>query len=269
MPDVHHGLGDDDGTGSDSGGGDGGGGSDSGSSGSGGGTSTDPTDDPIATAEVGDCFYNSGTGDKPHLAPDTCDPGSFKTIKVINGTTDTHKCDNVPKDSWNVAYLSHKVVLCLSYLYEHGTAYYAQPGDCVYGSSATSDWNEIDCQTGAFTVVRRLTGTTETGSCKGVKNNDWSEHFGVTGRKDLGVALCLSMNYPDDAGHAAINQCMRLTGPSTRPVIHASSCGSANIVINGRTSKYNASSFCKNYGWATWKPSDYPELAYTVCYRYK
>jgi hypothetical protein len=277
LPGVHKGLGDDDGSSAGSGSDDGlsggsSGSDDSGGSGSGGDDSDDPVatpTDPIADAQVGDCFDNNGTATSPDLSPTYCGYGTFKTLKVINGTTDTHQCDDIPRDSWNVANLTRQVVLCLSYQYEHGTAYYAKPGACVYGSSATSDWNEIKCQTGAFTVLRRLTGTTDTSKCKNVTNDDWSEHFGVTGRSDLDVTLCLSMRYPDDAGHAEMNECMKMSGPSNRPVFHSSSCGAANVVINGRTSKYNAKSFCGNNGWSTWKPNDYPELAYTICYRWK
>lgn len=277
MPGIHKGLGDDDGSddtgssagsdtgGSDSGTGDGSDGSNDGSD----EPDATPSQDAIDTAAVGDCFDNSGTESSPDLSSTICGPGTFETLQVLHGTTDTHQCDNVPKDSWNVAYLNRQIVLCLSYEYEHGTAYYAKPGACVWGTSATSDWNENDCETGAFTVLRRLTGTTDTGKCKGVKNSDWSEHFGVTGRTDLGVTLCLSMNYPDDAGHAVMNECMKMTGASNHPVLHSSSCGSANIVINGITHTYNNSKFCGNNGWSTWKPNYWSQLAYTVCYRWK
>ena len=41
----------------------------------------------------------------------------------------------------------------------------------------------------------------------------------------------------------------------------------ANVVVTGRTPKYNDSKFCGNDAWATWKPNNYSQLSYTLCYR--
>nr|WSX78885.1 hypothetical protein OH826_36565 [Streptomyces sp. NBC_00899] len=232
--------------------------------------SASPTqDDPIATAQAGDCFDNSGTEQTADLTPTVCAPRTFKVVQVLQGTTATSGCDRLPGDDWNVSYSSQNLVLCLSYQYENGTAYHATAGTCVYGDSATSDWDELQCQTGAFTVQQRITGTTDGSRCKGLRNNDWAEHFGVSGRSDLDVTLCLSMVYPDDAGHAVLNQCMHFSGSSTHPALHAAKCGSANVIVTGRTPKYNDSKFCGNDAWATWRPNNYPELSYTLCYRYR
>ncbi|NJP44555.1 LppU/SCO3897 family protein [Actinacidiphila epipremni] len=253
-------------SGSDSGSSDG---SSSGSGSSGGSDlpGDEPSADPIAAAAVGDCFTNSGTAASPQLAATYCGPQTFKAVAVLRGTTDTHQCDSVAEDDWNVSYPSRGVLLCLSYQYDHGTAYHAKNGTCVYGSSASSDWDQLDCQTGAFTVIARYTGTLSSDRCKSLRNDDWSEHFGVTGRTDLDVTLCLSMVYPDDAGHAVQNQCMKFTGTYAKPVMHAVSCAKANVIVTGRTSKYNDKKFCGNDAWTTWKPNDYPGLAYTMCYR--
>jgi hypothetical protein len=252
-------------------GGSSGGSDDSGGDSGGAATPSDSptTADPIATAQTGDCFSNYGSAQTADLSPAACAPQTFKVVQVLQGTTVTSGCDRVDGDDWNVAYTTQNLVLCLSYQYENGTAYHAQAGDCVYGSSATSDWDELDCQSGAFTVQKRITGTTDGSRCKGLRNNDWSEHFGVYGRDDLDVTLCLSMVYPDDAGHAVLNQCMHYTGPATQPSLHAAKCSAANVIVTGRTPHYNDSKFCGNDAWATWKPNNYPELAYTLCYRHR
>ncbi|WP_327290574.1 LppU/SCO3897 family protein [Streptomyces sp. NBC_01198] len=225
------------------------------------------TQDPIGTAATGDCFDDTGAPQTAGLRPTGCAPRTFKVVDVLHGTTDTGGCANVPEDSWNVPYPAQNLVLCLSYLYDHGSAYHAVPGDCVWGTSADSAWNGIDCQNGAFTVQKRYTGTTDGSRCNSLRDNDWVEHFTVGGRSDLDVTLCLTMNYPDDAGHATQHECMRFTGTTTRPSLHASSCGSANVVVTGRTPTYNNAKFCGTDAWATWKPDYYPKLAYTVCYR--
>lgn len=243
---------------------------DSGDSGGSATPSDSPTqEDPIATAQTGDCFDNSGTATTADLTPAMCAPQTFKVVQVLQGTTVTSGCDSVAGDDWNVSYTNRNLVLCLSYQYENGSAYHATAGDCVYGSSATSDWDELDCQTGAFTVQKRITGTTDGSRCKNLRDNDWAEHFGVSGRSDLDVTLCLTMIYPDDAGHAVLNQCMHFSGSSTHPSLHAAKCGSANVIVTGRTPHYNDSKFCGNDAWATWKPNNYPELSYTLCYRYR
>ncbi|SHM32456.1 LppU/SCO3897 family protein [Actinacidiphila paucisporea] len=230
--------------------------------------SDSPTpEDPIATAQTGDCFTGTGTARSAELAPAACRPQTFKVVQVLHATTDTHGCDSVPQDSWNVSYPAQDLVLCLSYQYENGTAYHAVAGDCVYGTTATSDWDELACQDGAFTVQKRITGTTDGSRCKGLRNNDWAEHFGVSGRSDLDVTLCLSMIYPDDAGHAVLNQCMHFSGTATQPSLHAAACAKANVIVTGRTPKYNDGTFCGNDAWTTWKPDHYPQLAYTLCYR--
>lgn len=229
-----------------------------------------PTQDPIADAQTGDCFDNTGTEQNAELTPTYCAAQTFKVVDVLHGTTSTSGCDGVAEDSWNVAYPQQNLVLCLSYQYGHGSAYHAKAGDCVWGTSGSSDWNVIDCQTGAFTVQQRLTGTTSSSRCNGLRNNDWSEHFSVSGRSDLDVTLCLSMVYPDDAGHAVLNECLRLTGSATQPSLHSVSCSSANVIVTGRTHVYNDRKFCGNDGWTTWKPNYYAStLAYTVCYRYR
>ncbi|NUS15538.1 MAG: hypothetical protein HOY69_29790 [Streptomyces sp.] len=244
-------------------------GSTDGSSDSGGSDlpSDPPSADPIADAQTGDCFSNSGTESSPDLTSTYCDSGTFKAVDVLHGTSDTHQCDDVPEDDWNVGYPGRDLVLCLSYQYDHGTAYHSKPGTCVYGESATSDWDELSCQTGAFTVLARYTGTTSDAKCKGLRNYDWSEHFGVTGRSDLDVTLCLSMVYPDDAGHAVLNECLKFTGSYSQPHMKAVSCSSANVIVTGRTHVYNDKKFCGNDAWTTWKPNNFASLAYTLCYR--
>ncbi|MFB7664394.1 hypothetical protein ACFC1R_10680 [Kitasatospora sp. NPDC056138] len=227
-----------------------------------------PTTDPVQAAQVGQCFGNTGTEQQVALKPTECGSGGFQVVRVFRGTTDRSSCDSVPRTSWAVSYDGYYLVLCLSYQYPHSTAYYATQGNCVYGTTGQSDWNQVTCQKGNFTVLARYSGTTDTSKCNSWTGYDRSEYFTVSRWPSLNVLLCLTMNYPDAMGHATKNECLYASGPDNAMVFRTvGSCGEGNVVVTGRTSAYDDTSFCGNDGWATWRQNDYPTLSYTVCFR--
>lgn len=228
-----------------------------------------PTVDAVESAGVGDCFRNTGSDKAPEMASADCGTGAFEVVRVLRGTTDPSGCDRVRGDIWNLSYSSYRMVLCLGYHYGASTAYEARQNDCVYGSSGKATWNRVSCGTGVFTVLARYTGTTDASKCKPWRGYDWAEYFNVPGHRVLDVLLCLSINYPDAIGHATVDNCLYAGGSANHLVFqHVSSCSQANVVVTGRTSTYNARSFCGNDGWATWRPDGYPSLAYTACFRW-
>ncbi|MER6367540.1 hypothetical protein ABT255_04020 [Streptomyces mirabilis] len=232
--------------------------------------SESPTPDAIADAEVGSCFYDNGTSEDPDLVATDCKDGAFKVVSIYSDTTDLSSCDNVTDNDESVSSARNDLVLCLSYQSPGGTAYHAHQGDCVYGSSGTGSWSTQTCQTGNFKVLATYRGTSDDSKCNSWPHYNQWKHFGVASDSGLDVLLCLSMNYPDDAGYATKNECLLKSGSGQDVTFtNVGSCAASNVVVNGRTSQYDAGAFCGNYGSTTWKPSDYPSLAYTVCWRWK
>jgi hypothetical protein len=79
------------------------------------------------------------------------------------------------------------------------------------------------------------------------------------------------MIYPDDMGYAVQDNCMsRSSDPDggTAVFTFAADCGSANVYVTGRTNEYEALEWCGIDGWSIWMSEDFPERAYTVCWRY-
>ena len=234
-------------------------------------TSDEPSPpDPIEDAEVGSCFYENGSGDDVDLVSTDCTPGAFKVVRIFTDTTDLDSCDDVTDNDESVSSARHDLVLCLSYLSPGGTAYHARQGDCVYGRHSTGPWSTQSCQTGNFTVLAVYKGTTDNTKCRSwPRYNQWKT-FTVDGESRLDTLLCLSMNYPDDAGYATINQCLLMSGSNShRSFTNVGSCAASNVVVTGRTSTYNASAFCGRDGSMTWRPTEFPDLAYTVCWRWR
>ncbi|GAB2722838.1 LppU/SCO3897 family protein [Kitasatospora kifunensis] len=224
-----------------------------------------PPPDPIATAQAGDCLLRSGSAQYSQWASSDCGLGTYQVLKTFAGTTDQSLCDNVPEGTLKVSNTGANRVVCLSYTDQNG-AYSAQPGQCVYGKTAAGNWGTLACETGAFTVVGRYIGTEDGTRC----GNNQSETFPVQDWPDQSVTLCLTMNYPDDMWHATVNECMVMSGPSGHPrFTAASSCSQANVVFVSRTTQYNDGAWCNGYSWSTWSSSDYPQYAYTACYRLK
>ncbi|MDT0341967.1 serine/threonine protein kinase [Streptomyces litchfieldiae] len=227
-----------------------------------------PTPDPIRDAVEGDCFDNYGTMDDLDLSPASCGGGSFEAVRVLHGTTDLSECDGVPDSSWAVSYGSYDLVMCLSYLHPNGSAYHTTPGECVYGpSDGGTVWDEVDCQTGNFTVVARYPGDSDLSDCDPSERWDHSRHYTVDTWPELNVRLCLSMNYPDDIGHAPIDTCLAMSGSGSDLHFTYADCSVADVYVTGRTSTYYDTGFCGSDGWSTWESPEFPELSYTACFR--
>jgi hypothetical protein len=230
--------------------------------------SDSPSADAVASADIGSCFHDNGTSGHADLVATDCTDGAFKVVRVQSGTTDLSSCDDVTDSDESVASSSDDRVLCLSYLSPGGTAYHARQGDCVFGSGGP--WSTQSCQTGNFKVLATYRGTTDHAKCNSWPHyNEWKT-FTVGGDSGLDVLLCLSMNYPDDAGYATQYECLLKSGSDTHATFtNTGSCASSNVVVTGRTSRYGDRAFCRNDGWTTWRSSAYPSLAYTVCWRPK
>ncbi|CAM4156450.1 hypothetical protein [Nocardiopsis rhodophaea] len=231
---------------------------------------TDPpssTPDPIADAEIGSCFYDEGTRSEPDLIATACTTGAFKVVEIYHGTTELDSCDGVDDYNQSVSSSLHDLVLCLSFLSPGGDAYHADQGDCVYGPNSGAPWDTQPCETGNFKVLAVYRGSDESKCDQWPRYNLWKQVSGPA-NLDLDVLLCLSMNYPDDIGYAEQRQCLLKSGSGEdASFTNTGSCSTSNVVVTGRTSRYGATSFCRDDGWATWRNREYPELAYTVCYR--
>ena len=233
-------------------------------------TTEAPTQDPEAAATVGSCFDDYGSGTTPDLVAADCTTGAFSVVKVVDGSTDLNSCDGVADEDEAVSSASDDLVLCLSYQNGGGTAYHATQGQCVYGQSGSgTEWDTEDCQTGNFKVLAVYRGTTDSGKCDSLSGDDYSEYY-TESDSTLDVLLCLSMNYPDAAGDATQNECLSKSGTDSHPTFtNTGSCSNANVYVTGRTSKYDDPGFCGNDGATWWENSDFPSLAYTVCWAYR
>lgn len=227
--------------------------------------------DPIAEAVVGDCFFNYGTETTPDLEESWgCDEGSFEVVDLYPGSSDLSSCDSVTLADLAVSYPAGDLVLCLSYQHPLGDAYHAQPGECVFGPAEDdSPWWVTDCQTGAFRVLERLPGVTDSGSC--TEDTYYNHYMGYTTSESyLDVMLCMSFIYPDDAGYATMDNCLYMDGdPESDDTTYTfADCDDSNIYVTGRTDEAWASSFCGNHGWNTWESYDFPIHSYTICWQY-
>ncbi|WP_306369191.1 hypothetical protein [Nocardiopsis sp. CC223A] len=193
----------------------------------------------------------------------------FEVVDIFRGTTAPDSCDGVDRSSLAVSSADADRVLCLSFSHIGGEAYHAQVGECVYGPKDTeSPWGITACSTGAFEVLQRFGRENDMGRC--TDSTRYTDAKAFTNSDDyLDVVLCLSMIYPDDLGYARGNECLSVSQTASGPhAIFATSCASANAVVTGRTGEYNAAGFCGYDGWSTWRSRDFPEHAYTVCWRY-
>jgi hypothetical protein len=157
------------------------------------------------------------------------------------------------------------------------TTEYAEPdpvaeagiGDCYYVSGDLSDV-EVDiestyCDTGAFRVLERYEGQSDTDACANDAYGDRARTYAAADSY-FDVTLCLQIVYPDDIGYAEQYTCMVLYEDDS--FSYADSCDTANVRVVGRTSDYEASGFCDGYGWSTWRNPDFPEHGYTVCWEW-
>ncbi|GAA0674270.1 hypothetical protein GCM10010193_28900 [Kitasatospora atroaurantiaca] len=230
-------------------------------------TSAPPTPtDAIGTAHVGDCFDDKGTNGHADLSTTSCTSGAFKVVRINTATTDLDSCDNVPDSDRSVSSSRHDLVLCLSYQSPGGTAYHAGQGDCVFGAPGGSAWGKQACQTGNFKVLAAYRGTSDKSKCDPWPHYNYWRHFSVAADSRLDVLLCLSMNYPDDAGYATVKECLSKSGSTFTNV---GSCNASNVYVTGRTSTPNAPAFCGHDGSTYWRSADYPAFGYTVCWRWR
>ncbi|HSA52225.1 MAG TPA: hypothetical protein VLH10_19230 [Yinghuangia sp.] len=220
--------------------------------------------DPIEDARAGSCFNDYGTGGQSDLRPTACEVGAFKVLRIFTGTTDLNSCDNVPDYDQSVSSSRHRLVLCLTYLHSSG-AYHAEQGDCVYGTPGNDIWATQTCVTGNFKVRAVYRGVPDKSKCD---THYWLT-MPVTAHPGLGVLLCLTFNYPDDAAYAETNNCLLRSGSGSGTTFtNTGSCASSNVVVVGRTNRYDPG-FCGRYGWTAYQSRDYPQFAYTVCWRTK
>ncbi|MER5635890.1 hypothetical protein ABT095_02905 [Kitasatospora sp. NPDC002227] len=225
-----------------------------------------PSSNLYADASVGDCFTDSGTSTTPKLAVASCGPGTFKVLRINSATTDLKSCDGVTDNDESVSSSLAQRVLCLSYQSSGGTAYHARQNDCVFGESGDHPWGKQACQTGNFKVLARYRGNTDEAQCKDWPNYNFWRKMPVSADSDLGVLLCLSMNYPDDLGYATVNECLSKSGSTFTNV---GSCANSNVYVTGRTGTYDDPGFCGQDGAMWWRSVEYPSFAYTVCWRWR
>ncbi|SDD92302.1 serine/threonine protein kinase [Glycomyces harbinensis] len=240
--------------------------------GAGGEDDTEPveaTTDPVADAAVGDCFYDYGDADEADLEAATCGDGTFTVVDIYYDTTDLSMCDGTDDLTTSVSDSASRTVLCLSYQHSYGDAYHAEVGECVFGpDDDVSPWYQIECQTGAFEVLERLTGQSDMDACTDSTYYNHGFEF-TTDQSYLDVVLCLQFIYPDDAGYAELDDCMYMDGdPAAGAYYWFSDCDSANVYVTGRTDEYEAGGFCGDDGWTTWSSPDFAVHTYTVCWRY-
>lgn len=239
----------------------------------GGGSETDPAEevtDPVVDAVVGDCFWDYGDETTADLELSYCEDGSFEVVEIFYDTQDLSSCDSVDDLTTSVSSPTGNLVLCLSFLHANGDAYHAQVGECVFGpNDSVSEWYGIDCQEGAFEVLERLAGQSDPGACTESVYYNQNYTF-TTSQTYLDVVLCLSMIYPDDMGYATQDDCMSMSGDPDggTALFYFSDCDSANTYVTGRIDEYENLDWCGNDGWSTWISNDFPDHAYTVCWRY-
>lgn len=227
--------------------------------------------DPVAEAQIGDCFHDYGDAAAPELEATDCGAGAFTAIEIVEGTADPTVCDGLDAVDAAVASTGPDRVLCLSYTAIVGDrAYHAQVGECVHGSSTpNSAWNPVDCRSGVFKIIERIEDESSTSAC----GDSTYYAYGIayaTGRPDLDVTLCLQMIYASgDAAYAEVDDCLLKEDADYAYFEFVSDCGDANVYVTGRTdSIVDAESWCNGWGWAYEEVTGFPELSYTICWGY-
>uniref|UniRef100_UPI002F91BCAE hypothetical protein n=1 Tax=Kitasatospora sp. NBC_01519 TaxID=2903576 RepID=UPI002F91BCAE len=74
------------------------------------------------------------------------------------------------------------------------------------------------------------------------------------------------MVFPDDAGYATVRECLSKSGSTFTNV---GSCDRSNVYVTGRTSTPNQPSFCGQDASTYWRSNEFPDLGYTVCWRWR
>ncbi len=187
-------------------------------------------------------------------------------VRINEGSTDLDGCANVPGNDESVSSKRYSRVLCLSYQSPGGDSYHARQGDCVFGPSGGGQWSLLSCRTGAFKVLAVYTGTSDHSKCDGWPHyNQWRTVPGPRGA-DRDVLQCLSMVFPDDAGYAPVRTCLLKSGSTFTDV---GSCERSNVYVTGRTSTPNYPAFCGQDASTYWRSNEFPDLGYTVCWRWR
>ncbi|MFJ5229787.1 hypothetical protein ACIQBJ_07755 [Kitasatospora sp. NPDC088391] len=227
--------------------------------------SPSPTD-PVALADLGDCFFDTGTSGHADLTATACTGGSYKVVRINEGSTDLNGCAGVRDNDESVSSTRYSRVLCLSYQSSGGDSYHAGQGDCVFGPNGTGPWSLLSCRTGVFKVLAVYYGTDDHSKCDGWPHyNQWRT---VSGPRGAGrdALQCLSMVFPDDAGYATVRECLSKSGSTFTNV---GSCDRSNVYVTGRTDTPNYPAFCGQDASVYWRSNDFPALGYTVCWRWR
>lgn len=225
------------------------------------------TGDALADAQTGTCYNDSGSGTVADLTPVACGPGAFQVVQVFDHTTSTGACDGVAAWDEAVSSAADDLVACLAYQSTSGTAFHAQPGQCVSGPDGPGAWSTGPCQAGDFTVLAVFRGDLDAGQCASWPHYDEYWTAPVPGHDGLGVLLCLAMNYPDALGFANVGECLAMTGSGAAAVFTATpGCQGADVYVTARTATYDDPGYCGRDGSQWWEPSGFPALGYTVCW---
>ncbi|MFC4337842.1 serine/threonine protein kinase [Salininema proteolyticum] len=223
-------------------------------------TTRSPEPDPYRDAAVGDCFDNEGTETSPDLVSVSCGSGYLEVIDYHDGTTDLSRCSGDELD-YSVSLSAYDRVLCLTYLGKDA-AYHARTGDCVWQPD-DGDWVVASsCVTGTFEVVERIEGTADGDACTDDRWLHWMRWY-ETAYGFLDRTLCLKFVYPDDAGYAKVNECLRIDGN----YFYFDDCDRADAYVTGRTSGVDKG-FCGDHGSTWWESNTVSDFSYTVCWRY-
>jgi serine/threonine protein kinase len=227
---------------------------------------------PLQTAKVGDCFAATGTYEHPQPQRAPCNPGNFRVALVLSGTTDHSGCANAANVDYAITNSDDDLVVCLTFLASGDSstttdAYHAKANSCVAGNSGSGQtWFEYSCVVGDYVVLARLTDTADTSQCRSYNNYDANRYYNPTFSSQLDVVLCLSVNYPDAAGHATVNTCL-YTSNGTVGSFQNVPCNQANAVVVSRINQFDDNAYCNGYPWVSWHSGLNTSIAYTVCYR--
>jgi hypothetical protein len=227
------------------------------------------TTNPVVAARIGDCFTDD---DLARLSlTDYCQTGTYEVVQRFDGTSDPGVCAGLASDL-DYPDVVHDIVLCLRYHYYNADeAAHAAPGTCVGQPAGSDEWHPYDCQAGVFTVLGRFYGVSDGGQCQSWGRYDRSLYFSAPGNDRLQMVLCLQYmySYGGDAGYAQRGHCMVRAADGYLYFPADNTCAGTNVVVTGRSNTYDDEGFCGNDGWLTGDAGRYPELNYTVCWRWR
>lgn len=227
---------------------------------------------PLVQAEVGDCLDDDdSTADAFELSfADECDDYTFEVVEVIEGSTDVDACERSSHGYTAVTSESAGRVLCLKHVYGSGDAAYADVGECIRGDGGgwAEDWHVIECEIGAFEIIERFEGDSESEACEDL--SEWATGTRVGSiHEGFDLFLCAEMIFPyGDLAYADVEECLTKSGSGSDANFVFADCSSANVVVTGRIGELNEYEMCNDDAWYSWQSPDYPEWVWTICYRY-